>query len=454
MGISAASTTPATWDPAAVARLRAAGIDLDDPPRTGDASAGSGIADALALMDQLAVSAAVARRTDADRAAVERDLADAAVALQSSTATAALGMVVIPSTTDPRPGPVVVISPAESRSVYELYAAAAFAQPARRRVVHLNGRGSRASAVHSGIAARVTLRSASTEWREFPHAHPERALHTLTSRPAAIVAAVPPGSVEAARLIVDHPDADVILVFDRAHARFGKGVAEQIGSIVELAFGVNLDDDDGEPPADTVDTASVVEPTSGIEDVADSATDDLPPIRASDVVHVRLTSSTLELTNRTAQTLDVRVALGAASDPDVALAEFRATLAPGDTRIETTTDIPALRGIEPPHTVMRHWSHESEEVYEGGEQRIHAFQLEVRRTDGTVAAARRFRPGNGLDFFVTARELTAVIGRPLARSILPEPDPGSAATAPPRDIMAALAAALAVGEGVLTARSS
>ncbi|GAA3634557.1 hypothetical protein GCM10022200_17250 [Microbacterium awajiense] len=420
MGLSAVIATSTRLDPTAVKRLSDGGFDL-------------------------------IARTGVDRANVGEILGHTDPAVASADPFSPLEVIVVPATSEPLPGPVVVLSPAESVSSYELYLGAAMAAASGRRVIHLNGRGSRGSAVHSGIAGRMLARSAVTEWREIPEAHPARALRRVEYRPAVIVFPVTAGARSVAQLVAHHPDADVVLVVDRALARFGGAVAEQIGSMVELAFSV------GAQPE------RVVPEETGGEDVpvdrepvppSDDRARDLPPILASDVVHVRLTDTTLELTNRTAQRLRARVALGAANKPGTALAQFEAALEPGDSRAAPTEAVPGLAGLTPPTSVMRHWSHESEEVYEGGEQRIVAFGIDVLDGSDTVRATRTYRPGNGLDYFITARDLTDLIGRPVRHSALPEPRAQRAQGAPPRDLLGSLAAALAVGASVLATRSA
>lgn len=453
MGMPAVHAASTELTVPAAERLRDAGFSLRADTSEATLDSSRRLADALDLAAGTDAVATVVAWADVDRSAAEAELLLAGAAAAAGATSAALGIIVIPAERGPHPGPVIVLSPAESVSAYELYVGAAWAGPERRRVVHFNGRGTRASAVHSGIAARVMVRAAVPEWREFAQARPERALHTLTSRPAAIVAAVPPGSAAAARLISDHPDADVVLVFDRAHARDGAAIAEQVASMVEIAFGLgahtsavaprdpgSLDEALDEPISDA--------PASAPSDPAP----DLPSIQASDVVHVRLTADALEVTNRTGQRLRLRVGLGSAREPEIASAHFETVLEPRTEHSEPTSAVPGLRDLEPPHAVMRHWSHMSEEVYEGGEQRLLAFGVEVLDAQGQVRAAKVFRPGNGFDYFVTARDLTALIGRPTRASVLPEPSPDPASARRPDDVLAALDAALAVGAGILAAR--
>lgn len=385
----------------------------------------------------------VAPRALRDQSALARRITEATQYLRDTDGDP-LTVVVLPASLPPQPGPVAVLTPAGGVSSYELYVGAALGVASARRVEHLNGRGTLGSAVHSGVAGRIIARAAAPSWRETPHAHPERSLHTLASRPAAIVIPVGPDADGVAKVIAEHPDADVALVFDRARARHGAAVAERVASMIELAFSLSAT---GSPIAE-----APTAPTPPVP-VDDGPASDLPPIRASDVVHVRLTSDALELTNRTRQQLRVRVSLGDAADPGVARAEFDAQVAPGGTIAEPTASVAGLDGLAPPVAVMRHWSHESEEVYEGGDQRIVGFQVAVLDSSGAERAERTYRPGNGLDYFVTARDLAGLLVRPVARSILPEP----AAAQPSShtvDLLTALAAAVRLGAGALDARRS
>lgn len=448
MGISAIAPSVAHDDPV-LARLNALGFDARP---TAHATPPPTFAEALRHAAAGGAVAVIVPRDEADRSVIAERLVDAADAVAQSTTAAPLALLVVPAASPPLPGPVAVVTPAETVSAYELYVAAGLAAASDRRVVHLNGRGTPGSAVHSGIAGRVLARAASPEWREFPHARPERALHTIGGRPGAIVAAVPPGSAAAAQLIADHPDADVVLVIDGAHARHGAAVAQQVASMIELAFSL------GAPPApERAAEPAAPDPAPDADATEQPAPDpapDLPGIRASDVVHVRLTADALELTNRTAQRLRLQVALGSAAAPGDHRAVFACELEPQQARIEPTAAVPGLADLVPPVAVMRHWSHESAEVFEGGEQRVLEIRVALLDGSGQVRAERAYRPGNGLDFFVTARDLTALLGRPVGRSVLPEPSVLPPSGPAPRDLLGAFGTALAVGAGVLDARGS
>ncbi|MET0735761.1 MAG: hypothetical protein ABWY55_08980 [Microbacterium sp.] len=432
-------------DAAALARLLRYGIEV----APGDAEGGAprpdeDIAAAVRLGAAQRALVVIAPRGDPDHAALTGRIAAATEAIAGLDADP-LAVVLLPASLPPQAGPVAVVSPAGGVSSYELYVGAALGAASGRRIEHLNGRGTLGSAVHSGVAGRIVARASTASWRETPHARPERALHTLDSRPAAVVIPVGSDADAVAKVVADHPDADVALVFDAARARHGAVVAEQVAAMVELAFSLSA------RGAPVPDASPRREPTVPF-DPGPAA--DLPPIRASDVIHVRLTSAALELTNRTRQRLRLRVSLGDVGERDVARAEFEAALGPGDAVSEPTASVPGLDALTPPEAVMRHWSHESEEVYEGGEQRILRLRVGVLDASGTVRAEHDYRPGNGLDYFVTARDLAALLGRPVARSVLPEPASKAHASGHTGDVLKALAAAVRLGAGALDARGA
>jgi hypothetical protein len=249
---------------------------------------------------------------------------------------------------------------------------------------------------------------------------------------------VPPGRAEAAAVIAAHPDADLVLVFDALHARYGATTAGQVASLVELAMSVGESLNrraDESPPR-----------RSAARPQAD--TDGLPAVRASDVVHLRLTDKTLELTNRTHQRVRLGVTLGSTDDERVR-AVFEALLGPGEKHTEPVDAAPALARLAPPTAVMRHWSHCSAEVYEGGQRRILAVEAAVLDADDRVFATRTYESPNGLDFAMTARDLRTLLGRQAATPQLFTHAQAPAKTAASRDLFAALESALRVGADAL-----
>ncbi|MCF8610510.1 hypothetical protein L5G28_10145 [Gordonia sp. HY285] len=420
--------------------------------RTTDSPAET-VAEAIAMaIDDDMVVAALDRgeeplRWRADGPAALEAATEASAAVRSQAVT----VVVLPAALEPVPGPVAVLTPAGAVSSYELAVGAAVAAATARRVEHVNGRGTAGSAVHSGVAARTGLRAAVTDWNERPAPRPERALRDLSPRPGVVVMPVPPGAVDGAAVIADHPDADIVLVFDHVHARDGAAIAAQVASIVELSIGVGMDDADIGTRSDAAPAASTNHDLTQRDRPAEEPhTDVLPPFRASDVVHVRLTDTSLELTNRTRQRIRLTVGLGAAADGQVR-AVFEAAVEPEQSRAEPLTH-PAVAELAAPRAVLRHWSHGDAEVFEGGERRVVTVGLALLDSDDTVVADHVFDAPNGLDFSVTARGLAALAGRSAATPALPEPAPSRSQLAPPPDVWAAFARAVAVAVGVLAGR--
>lgn len=420
---------------------------------------GVGIAGAIRLASAGGALVAVAGRGGGARE-WRRDGADRlAVALDASTgASSAVSVVILPATIPVRPGPVAVLSPAGSVSSYEIHLGAALAAATGRRVEHLNGCGTSGSAVHSAIASRSAARASVNGWRERPAPRPERALHALSSRPALIVLPVSPGNLTASEVVGDHPDADIVLVFDAAHARHGAAVAQRVASMVELALGVTLALPEelpesslasrrtSEPP---VARAVAVEATVGMPDSAAT----LPEVRASDIIHVRLTDTALELTNRTRQRIGLRITLGCATEPRRVRAVFETLLEADQSSAEPTSSVAAVADLAAPTAVLRHWSHGDAEVYEGGDRRILTVDVMVLDARREVGARREFDVPNGLDFAVTARDISALIGRADATVVLPDPAPTARPSVPGSEMLAAFEHAVLVGSSALSRRS-
>ena len=92
---------------------------------------------------------------------------------------------------------------------------------------------------------------------------------------------------------------------------------------------------------------------------------------------------------------------------------FEARLEPGVSLAEPTD---AVADLAPPTRVLRHWSHGSAEVYEGGDRRILRVEASMLAADGRIHAAHAYEPRNGLDFSVTAGDLKALLGSEAARA--------------------------------------
>lgn len=418
-------------DPSTHQRLSGLGLAL--VAADADETADSSLASAIGLADRHDALFYVADRGDDWRRSGPDLLTAATGAARTSCTPRSLICILLPALAPPQPGPVAVLSPAGSVSSYEVHLAAALATASGRRVEHLNGRGSSGSTNKGGIPARAAARSAVSDWRERATPTPERALHQISSRPAVLVCPVPPGSADASHIVAEHPDSDIFLLFDVAHARHGTYVAQQVASVVELALGLEVAQPAHANPADAEPSTGPVETKT--ERAANSAAPvtgedaELPSVRASDVVHARLTGTAVEVTNRTRQQIRIRVGLGAAAVPTTVLAVFEAVLGPDESIAELTGSIAALEGLTSPQAVLRHWSHGSAEVYEGGDQRILQVEIAVLDRDGEVRAQRIYDAPNGLDFSVTARILSGLVGNSIGAPVLPEPAPVRARTA-------------------------
>jgi hypothetical protein len=454
MGTTAVVTPSVRLDAADVSRLGALGISVDGdpigitdrPPAGGGSDPLPDLAAAIHLGAQRGALVAIGDRGRDPRAwrgEGARWLAAATAASAAASAARPLALVVIPAASPQRPGPIAVLTPAESVSSYELYVGAALAAASGRRVEHVNGRGSQGSADHPSLPARLAARTAATQWRERGEPRPERSLHGFVSRPAVIVVPVPPGSADAATVVPAHPDADIVLVFDAAHARYSPTVARQVATMVELAFGVEAS------LADQEEITRPARPEPATSRPASAGS--LPAIRASDVIHVRLTDTALELTNRTCHRVRLRIALGSSAEPGRVHAVFEARLEPGESLAEPTD---AVAGLAPPTRVLRQWSHESGEVYEGGDRRILRVEAAVLAADGRTHAERAYEPRNGLSFSATAGDLKALLGSEAARAFHLGAAPSRAAVPAPQDLFAAFESALTAGAGILAKYSS
>lgn len=363
-----------------------------------------------------------------------------APAMQTASATAStVAFLVIPAAAPPRPGPVAICTRADAVTAAELYVGAAIAAASDRRVEHLNARGSSGSALHSSIPARATARGAVTDWRERAEPRPERALHALASRPAVIVLTAH-DAAGIGVLVADHPDADIVVVVDLVSVRHGDRLTHRLTAVTESALAVQLAL--AQPPAQAVRAPGVTAPPPR------APRDGLAALKASDVIHARLTGDTLELTNRTGLTVQATVALCDAAAPERIVADVSIALAPGQETTIHDDEIPAIAALPGPHAVLRHWSHEDAEVFEGGRRHIAEVTIAVVAADGTVFARHGYRASNGLSFSLTSREIGVLLGRAANAPALPEPDERPA-PASPHAIWTALLSALAVSAAML-----
>ncbi|MFD0578206.1 hypothetical protein [Dactylosporangium darangshiense] len=229
-----------------------------------------------------------------------------------------------------------------------------------------------------------------------------------------------------------------MLIFDAAQARYSPAVARQVARMVEVAFGVETSLADQE----RVNSRARPAPATG----RPTSTGPLGGIRASDVIHVRLTDTALELTNRTRHRVRLRIALGSAAEAGRVHAVFEARLEPGASHAEPTDPVADLA---PPTRVLRPWSHGSAEVYEGGDRRILRVEASVLAADGRTHATHAYEPGNGLNFSATASDLKALLGSEAVRTFHLDAAPSRAVVPAPQDVFAAFESALTVGAGIL-----
>lgn len=129
-----------------------------------------------------------------------------------------------------------------------------------------------------------------------------------------------------------------------------------------------------------------------------------PALPASGIVHTRLTDSAIEITNRTP--LDITIEIVLADAAGVSLTTLRVGLAAADAMTVPYIAVPALADRCRPVPVLRHWSHESETVYEGGDIRITEL---IIAADAFTEPVRK-SGGRGLVVAAISSELAAAIG--------------------------------------------
>lgn len=136
-------------------------------------------------------------------------------------------------------------------------------------------------------------------------------------------------------------------------------------------------------------------------------------LSAADTVLAVLTDTAIEVTNRSPVRVRVRVRLGAAGEPAQDLGAVEADLDSGVSGSFALADVRPLAGLEPPHGVERHWSHETETVYDGGTIRINGLDIRFLDVDGETIAVGSYGTRQGLHVGVNASELGKVLGSSL-----------------------------------------
>lgn len=135
-----------------------------------------------------------------------------------------------------------------------------------------------------------------------------------------------------------------------------------------------------------------------------------PTVKASDVIHAVLTDAGLVVTNRTSWAVDLRVRLGRADAPDADLASLDLTLRPGGSATVPVADLGVVGALPGPEAVVRHWSHETGVVFEGGERRINGVDVRYRLPDGTSAGVASHGSHRGLVVGVAGGDIARDLG--------------------------------------------
>lgn len=135
-----------------------------------------------------------------------------------------------------------------------------------------------------------------------------------------------------------------------------------------------------------------------------------PAVGAADIVHTMLTDDGLVVTNRTPLTVDVRVRLGRMGNVDDDLAQLEFTLPPGRIHTFGKGELGAVEDLPGPMATVRHWSHETETVYEGGQRRINGVDVRYRDVGGVTLAAARYDSQRGLTVGVTGDRIARDLG--------------------------------------------
>lgn len=145
-------------------------------------------------------------------------------------------------------------------------------------------------------------------------------------------------------------------------------------------------------------------------DVPAPASVSTPAVGAADIVHTMLTDDGLVVTNRTPLTVDVRVRLGRMGNVDDDLAQLEFTLPPGRVHTFGKGELGAVEDLPGPVATVRHWSHETETVYEGGQRRINGVDVHYRDVGGVTLAAAHYDSRRGLTVGITGDQIARDLG--------------------------------------------
>lgn len=354
-------------------------------------------------------------------------------------------------------GPVALLG--EHEGFYSSAIAAVYARGSG--VTRLLGPSAHRARGSSQPPRNAELRAAAGRWTGREASDTVAALRSLD--PGTVVARVgaeearPGGDADAIiEAFLGAPGADVVLVIDIAAARFGASIGATVAGMIEQSFELGMSSRAatlagaqaevgivaglGSTPASGPGSASVPQ---GAPTLPRSL------LRASDVVHARLTDAAVEITNRTALTVDVAIALGDRAGDGEVLAEGEVTLRAGES-LTLPSDHPVLSQLEPPMLTMRHWSHGSEAVYEGGRQMILGVQITLHAEHRDPVGPRAFVCRNGLDFLATAAVLAEMLGEQDHETpSLPEPRREAVVSVDHAALFNGFVAALGVGSAVM-----
>lgn len=136
-------------------------------------------------------------------------------------------------------------------------------------------------------------------------------------------------------------------------------------------------------------------------------------LSAAATVQALLTDLGLQLSNRTGMVAHLRCHLGTdGSSADVKTIDIQ--LPANESRLLPAAELGAVGEVEGPEGVLRHWSHSSEVVSQGGQRRINRLEIRFEDADGNSIGTGSFGGRPTLSISVNARELSAVLDSPFA----------------------------------------
>ena len=164
-------------------------------------------------------------------------------------------------------------------------------------------------------------------------------------------------------------------------------------------------------------------------------------VSAAATILAVLTDTGLDLTNRAPVTTALRVRFGSPGSGETDIGAAEAELAPRESTHVPYEALGFLAGLEPPAAVVRHWSHETETVYDGGGIRINGLDVRYLDEDGGTIAVRSYGTRQGLHVGVVAPELVEALGSSLRTAAGEYARMGHGRTTPLGGILGMLASA-------------